>query len=159
MAQKKQQQRRVRVRDAEKSIWRPNDEDALSEYHANTGPDFERDVVVYTIFGSHDYLDEDNKPAIFDDGDIEAEDRDIAFAKVVRIDGGDPHYSVRRDSAGRILDPLGMFSERNHNKMRHHTQRRQWEWVEVNKRVFEYYVRYLETKNRAHYINAEREVF
>jgi len=150
---------KVRHNDIKSAIFRPKNPKNADTNDSSLGDNIERDVVVYTMSGENDYLDDSNNPILFSTKDIEAEDRDNAYAKTIRVNDNNLKYFVRRDSSGKFFDPIGMYSEKNHNKLRHHTQDRQWEWVEVNVKSFEYYLRYLTTRNKAHLINAEREDF
>jgi len=151
---------RVRPSDLREAIWRDSDkEDPISDDLAQFGNNIERYVEVFTLSGQHDFDDPDDYPALLSKDGIDAEDRPEAYAKIVIVNQGDPRYSIRRDAQGNFYDPLGLYSEGRHNKMTHHTQVRQWEWVETNKRAFEYYMRYLQTRNKAHFTNAQREAF
>jgi len=94
----------------------------------------------------------------YDDSDnvLPAEKRDEAFAKEVftreRV-----KYFVKRNSRGRFLNPMGMFSEMRHAKEMHSAGTAEWTYREVNKKVFVLYLTFLKTKNQAWLLNAERE--
>ncbi len=162
MDRKLQENQTVRVRDAENAIFHPNnvveEENIVSaEKHLGSAPD--REVTVYTVFGKHDYLDGHDFPILGDESDnVLAEDRDLAFAKEVSVDGRNSHYYIRRASNGRLFNPNGM-DEGRHNKFLHHSGKREFEYHQVNQRVFNFYKDFLKSKNPAHLRNAEREAF
>tara|TARA_Y100001963_G_scaffold160221_1_gene269143 strand:+ start:3905 stop:4294 length:390 start_codon:yes stop_codon:yes gene_type:complete len=100
----------------------------------------ERDVVAYTTL-----LEE-----------IE-EDAAAAYAKVIRVNGKATYY-VKQNKYGRLYNPSGMYSEGNESKQLRHAGRPNWVFRDVNKKVFDYYLKFLETKNEAWLNNAEREL-
>ena len=100
MDRKLQENQTVRVRDAENAIFKPNnvvEEENIVSAEKHLGQTPNRAVVVYTIFGKHDYLDGHDFPVLGDESnDISAEDRDLAFAKEVSVDGRNSHYYILR---------------------------------------------------------------
>lgn len=167
MSKKPQQKtQRVRLKDAEDSIYHPNQVVIQSnELDHDIGREPIRDVIVYTSIGYHDYLDGDDNPILGDDSstnpnnDVQlAEDRSIAFAKEVSIDGRNSNYYVKKASNGRFFDPWGI-DEGRHNKQLRHTGKGEFEYHTVNKRSFTFYVAFLRTHNTAQLRNAERENF
>lgn len=111
-----------------------------------------RETLCFTIFGKHDALSQDGNPV------IEDEDSPEVLAKIVWVNDGYPRYMVKRDSNGRLFNPLGM-DEGRHNKFLHHAGREQYEFRSVNKRAFDHYLYFLKTKNLSHLRTAEREIF
>lgn len=150
----------MRIGDAENAIHHPNSNVKIQgdEPNKNSGLPV-RDVIVYTSFGKHDYLDGDDNPIVADDSEeFVAEDRPLAFAKEVSVDGRNSSYHVKRASNGRFFDPWGI-DEGRHNKQLHHTGKTEFEYHSVNKRSFTFYVAFLRTHNPAQLRNAERENF
>lgn len=156
-----QETQRVRIKEAEEAIFNPNSVEIQDDApDINFGIDPVRDVIVYTSFGKHDYLDGDDNPILGDESENSlAEDRPLAFAKEVSVNGRNSSYYVKRASGGRFYNPQGIDDEGRHNKQLHHTGKSKFEYHTVNKRSFEFYVAFLRTRNLAQLRNAERENF
>lgn len=148
----KQNTNRVSARDLEGAIFRPNNE--VNE--ENTDRDFmeplEREVICFTIIGKQDYISRLDQPVLEDENHLDV------FAKIVVVNQGNPKYLVKRDSNGRLFNPLGI-DEGNHNKFIHSAGKDQYEFRSVNKKSFDHYVRFLSTKNLSHLRTAEQEIF
>lgn len=150
---------RESVRNAEvyKPAGKVQQEPIFPVQHA--GEVLDREAICYTMLGKHDMVDENNYPIVLDESEeLLAEDREITFAKKVRVMGRAWRYFIRRASNGRLLNPIGI-DEGRHNKQLHHAGRAESEYHEVNERVFMFYVNFLRSKNLAHLRNAEREAF
>tara|TARA_R110002020_G_scaffold162955_3_gene348897 strand:+ start:3561 stop:3950 length:390 start_codon:yes stop_codon:yes gene_type:complete len=100
----------------------------------------ERDVVAYTTL-----LEEVD------------EDASSAYAKTVRVNGRAIYY-VKQNKYGKLYNPNGMYSEGSESKQLRHAGRPNWVFRDVDKKVFDYYLKFLETKNEAWLNNAEREL-
>ena len=85
------------------------------------------------------------------------EDDSSAYAKTVRINNKTVYY-VKQDKYGNLYNPSGMYSEGNASKELRHAGRPNWVFRDVEKKVFDYYLKFLETKNEAWLTNAEREL-
>lgn len=143
---------RVSVRDIDSAIFRPSNNVKDPNIDNNFMEELDRDTVCFTIFGKHDYLDGNGMPIIDDEDNLNV------LAKIVVINNGYPKYMIKRDSNGRLFNPLGI-DEGGHNKFIHHAGKEQYEFRSVNKNAFSYYIQFLKTKNMAHLRTAEREVF
>tara|TARA_Y100000004_G_scaffold182631_1_gene229587 strand:+ start:1225 stop:1596 length:372 start_codon:yes stop_codon:yes gene_type:complete len=104
----------------------------------------------YTIFGEHEYLDENNFPKLKDGT------KDV-LAKSITIDDN-TRYFIKLGSHGKIYNPIGMFSEGTSNKFLSKIGKKAWEFKSVSPRVFDLYIKFLKTKNIAWLRNAEREM-
>ena len=147
---------RVRIKRAD--IFDPTAQVDTIEPDRDFGREPERDVVCYTFYGQHDYLDADDNPTLMDIDGVEAEERDLAFAKAVTVNGR-TRFFIKQGDNGRLFNPIGMTDQWTHNKFRHHTGSKQWNFVEVSPRAFGFYLDFLRTKNTAYHKNAEREAF
>ena len=150
---------RVRPRDTEGAIFRPNAEGiAGDEPDHRQGTHLEREVEVYTIFGKHDFLDGDDNPCVADDGeDTLAEDRDIAYAKTVSVNGRPDSFHIRTDNQGKFFNPMDIYGNSNsHSKRIHHTGERAFQYREVGVEAFQAYLAFLATKQQMHLRVAER---
>lgn len=104
----------------------------------------------YTIFGNHDYLDDDQNPRL-------NEETPKAFAKVV-ANGSKNRFFIKTGLYGKIYNPIGLYSENTHSKFLNKSGKPAWNFKEVNSKVFDMYVSFLRTKNLAWFNNAEREL-
>jgi hypothetical protein len=67
-------------------------------------------------------------------------------------------YYIKANSEGFLFNPWGMFSEGTEAKYEKGHGRLKWRFTEVNKRCFDFYNRFLESRNQAWLANAEREI-
>ena len=58
---------------------------------------------------------------------------------------------------GFIYDPWGIYSEGTQHKEARHAGKMAWSFRKVNKKCFNMYLTYLESKNKSFLNNAERE--
>lgn len=110
----------------------------------------QRVVECYTVFGEHKYMDDNNNPR------LDSEDK--ALAKKVSVDGGSPKFYIKVGTYGKIYNPIGLYSEGHSEKFLAKIGRKQFEFKEVNQKIFDMYVAFLSTKNLAWLNNAEREL-
>ncbi len=149
------------VRDSLKDcIYSPQENKPVKTFREKVKLD--REVVVFTLFGKHHDIDEHGYPILYDveyeDEQIEyAEDSANAYAKVVYIRGKSKYY-IKASSDGDMYNPIGLYEGGGKDTKRVNLGRPEWEFEEVRKRPFEFYINFLKTKNQAYLINAEREV-
>lgn len=110
-----------------------------------------RKVYTYTILGKHDSFDDDNNPI------IDEESKDVLAKKIVASDTK-TRYLIKVGPHGRIYNPIGIFSEGRGNNFSKRSGKPEWEFTEVNQKVFDIYLCFLRTKNVAHLNIAEREL-
>lgn len=72
--------------------------------------------------------------------------------------GKKTNYYAKVGHDGRLFDPLGMYTEGHSKKQMRHAGKPMWALKPVNKRVFDNYVEFLKTKNKAWINNAQREL-
>lgn len=104
----------------------------------------------YTIFGNHVYLDDNGNPRV-------NEDSKNTFAKCVSSENG-TRYFIKVGLYGKIFNPIGLYSEGRQNKFLSKAGKKEYDYKEVNQKVFDLYVNFLRTKNQAWLNNAEREL-
>jgi len=83
------------------------------------------------------------------------------FAKKVTINsknGLRDVYYMKVGQNGVAFDPWGTFSEGSQHQFARLQGKDVWNFVEVSKRAFEFYKTFLQTRNKAWKINAEREM-
>ena len=66
-------------------------------------------------------------------------------------------FFVKRGRHGKLYNPIGIYSEGTANRQLRHTGRFEWEFKESTEKVFNFYIKFLKTKNSAWLNNAERE--
>lgn len=104
----------------------------------------------YTLYGKHNQLDEYGQPV------CNSTSPDL-LAKTT-LAGDKKTYWVKVGEHGRVYNPIGMYSEGKHNKFTNRSGKNEFEFRKVNKKVFDFYVNFLRTKNLAWLHNAEREM-
>lgn len=103
----------------------------------------------FTILGSHDYIDKDNRPCT-------NTETNLTFAKIVSKNQNTKFF-IKTGTYGRIYNPMGMFSEGKENKFNAKIGKKEFEFKQVNQKIFDMYINFLSTKNIAWLNNAERE--
>jgi len=149
--------KRINLTDVEKSIFRPN------EVENTTKTDLAcPNIIVYTVKGQQDEFDEQNCPVLNDsvydrNGKktvVLAEDLEEAYAKQV-FKQGTKHYFAKTNGRGDLYNQYDLYAEGNAKKTRPNGEPI-WKWQEVTQRVFELYLSFLKTGNRAWHANAQR---
>lgn len=118
------------------------------------------ETVVFTIKGKQNDLDDNDYPILWDvqyedSGKlVQAETREEAYA-MKRSNCGVVNYYVKMAS-GTILNPNSMYAEFKHQK-RSKIGEKIYQFQRVGKKVFEYYLQFLKTKNATWLANAQRE--
>ena len=108
------------------------------------------EVKTYTILGEHDYIDKQNYPRV-------EPESNKALAKTV-ASGRKTRYFVKIGAYGALFNPMGMFSEGKQNKFLAKIGKNEFEFKEVNSRIFDLYLNFLTSKNTAWLNNAQREM-
>jgi len=153
---------RVRPSDLHQAMHTTKEQGRVVSNQAPSG-----EVLVFTITGKEDdrvtlsgNVDVvDGYPLLFDeeldDGSVViAENRNEAYAKLEATDTG-VYYYIKRGPNGHFFNPIGLYDEGKHQKR--HAGESVWVFKEVNKRAFEYYLKFLQNRNKAWLTNAERE--
>jgi hypothetical protein len=109
-----------------------------------------RNVECYTILGQQNYLDDMDRPRI--------DDEDDALAKSVNVDNKPTRFYIKVGTYGKIYNPIGLYSEGQSKKFLAKIGRKEFEFKEVNQKIFDLYINFLSTKNTAWLVNAEREM-
>jgi hypothetical protein len=103
----------------------------------------------YTILGQHDFIDSLNNPRL--------NNENFALAKKITNNNVSKYY-VKIGAYGRLFNPMGMFSEGKNEKFLSKIGRKEYEFKQVNNRIFDMYLSFLSSKNIAWLNNAEREM-
>lgn len=104
----------------------------------------------FTLIGQHEYIDSDNNPRL-------NTEKSNACAKKV-ISDKSTKYFIKTGLYGKVYDPIGLYSEGTGAKFLARAGKKAWDFTQVNSKVFEMYLAFLRTKNKAWLTNAEREL-
>lgn len=125
-----------------------NMEEYIFSMRENKKPENKKSsVAFYTIYGEHDFIDEQGNPRIKSDSNPGLLARKI----------GNQFY-IRVGLYGKIFNPIGMYSEGQQNKFLTKVGKEAYSFSKVNQKVFDMYLNFLRTKNLAWLHNAEREM-
>lgn len=102
--------------------------------------------VYYTAVGNQDYIDDDGNTR-------HTKEQDDTFAKMVN-----GKFFIKVGLDNRAYNPIGLFSEGQHNKILSKIGKNEFIYKKVNQRVFELYLSFLRTKNIAWLNNTNREL-
>lgn len=104
----------------------------------------------FTLIGKHEYVDENHNPR------ASKETKEVCAKKV--IGEKTTKFYIKTGLYGKIYDPIGLFSEGTGSKILTRSGKKAWEFKQVNSKVFDMYISFLRTKNKAWLNNAEREL-
>lgn len=104
----------------------------------------------YTLIGQHEFLDTDKNPR------TQTEKSTVCAKKI--ITDKTTKFFIKTGVYGKIYDPIGLYSEGTAAKFLARAGKKAWEFKEVNSKVFNMYLSFLKTKNKAWLTNAEREL-
>lgn len=67
-------------------------------------------------------------------------------------------YYIKIASDGSLFDPWGMYSEGTQGAYDKEKGRSKWSFVEVNENSFNFYIKFLQSRNNSWLMNAKREI-
>lgn len=105
----------------------------------------------YTILGDQDFIDEDSRPR-------SNTDSSKVVAKSLSTQNNKERLYIKVGTYGKIFNPMGLFSEGKNNKFIAKVGKKEFEFKQVNNKIFNLYLNFLSTKNLAWLNNAEREM-
>jgi hypothetical protein len=109
-----------------------------------------QDIEYYTMLGDHDFIDDNQRPRA-------KKEKSGVVAKQITKNTNKKLY-IKIGTYGKIFNPMGMFSEGKNEKFLAKIGRKEFEFKEVNQKVFDMYLNFLSSKNLAWLNNAEREM-
>tara|TARA_R100000656_G_C3947095_1_gene127738 strand:+ start:926 stop:1366 length:441 start_codon:yes stop_codon:yes gene_type:complete len=87
---------------------------------------------------------------------------DECYAKLVVIKRSEDNYYskyfIKIGVDGQIFNPWGMFSEGTQGQFNKVLGKPKWDFTEVKEKCFEFYIKFLQSRNNAWLNNAEREI-
>jgi hypothetical protein len=112
----------------------------------------DEDIVAefFTLSGMEDFLDKEDYPR----AKVES---DSVFAKRTKRKNGTTKYTIRLSNTGKLYNPVSILGQETNNSFLNRVCRSNNKFAEVNQKVFNWYVKFLQTKNVAWLNNAERE--
>ena len=108
------------------------------------------DTIVYTVLGKEENQDSDGNPLISD------KDAPHACAMKSPVSKQYKYYIKRGGTGNRLFNPVDNLTNQTGAEVYNGVPR--WQYREVNKTAFDYYLFFLKTKNPKYYTLAEREV-
>jgi len=120
-------------------------------FHQTPQQEDKRVVDYFTLLGNNDWVDDDGRPRA-------NEENQFTVAKIVQVNKNPPKYYIKVGAYGKIYNPIGLYSEGRNTKFLSKIGKKEFEYTEVNQRVFDMYATFLKTKNMAWLNNAEREL-
>lgn len=114
-------------------------------YTSSSSP--ERDSAGHYIFDNPEIIDSSDKKC-------------YAKKKLIKKNDGSENYKyyIKTGVEGFVFNPWGMFDEGTEGNYARNRGRSKWSFSEVNKKCFDFYIRFLQSRNKAWLSNAEREV-
>lgn len=119
--------------------------------YKNAPQSSEEEQVCYTILGQNDKLDSHGYPIISDP------DNKHVFAKHINRQTGLSKYMIRLDSSGKLFNPVSIYGIEKEKTFLDRICRSNTKFKEVNQKVFNMYLKFLQSKNISWLNNAERE--
>jgi hypothetical protein len=108
------------------------------------------DTEYFTIIGKHEYIDNNKNPR------VSKETPEVCAKKIVGEEK--TKFYIKTGLYGKVYDPIGLFSEGTGAKFLARSGKKAWNFKQVSSRVFDMYLSFLKTKNKAWLTNAEREL-
>lgn len=105
---------------------------------------------LYTIVGLEEFLDDNNTPRL-------SNDSELVFAKKTLRKDGTIKYTLKLSNSGKLYNPVSMYGKEQETTFLNRVCRSNNKFIEVNQKVFDWYIQFLKTKNTAWLNNAERE--
>ena len=102
----------------------------------------------YTYIGEEDYIDDHHNPRLHADDDR-------TLAKKIFRDDGSYKLMIKCDSYNKPCDPTNPVHPTNKTVT---SYKRGYKFNSVNNKSFEYYVKFLQTRNKSWLLNTEREL-
>ena len=101
----------------------------------------------YVLLGNEDFVDENNNLR-------STEDCEKVLAKKIYRDNGSQKLMIKCDSYNRPLNPENQITS---NKTVS-SYKSGYKFINVSQKAFEYYIKFLQTKNQSWLLNTEREL-
>jgi hypothetical protein len=128
-------------------IYKPN-----SVFDGEIDPHSSNVEEYFTLIGSEDFIDNNSLARL----KIDSEEH--TFAKKVVRKNGTTKYMVKLSNSGKLHNPVSIYGVDTDRSFLNRVCRSNNKFKEVNQRAFEWYLKFLNSKNLAWLNNAEREM-
>lgn len=88
---------------------------------------------------------------------LKDKDSENVFAKKILRKNGTYKYMIRLSSNGKLFNPVSIYGQEQDNSFLNRVCRSNNKFTEVNSKTFDWYTKFLNSKNVAWLNNAERE--
>ena len=105
----------------------------------------------FTLVGREDFMDNGFSK-------LKQDDNENVFAKKILRKDGSVRYMVKISSNGKLYNPLSIYGMEPDKSFLNRVCRSNKKFKEVNSKAFDWYLKFLTTKNMAWLNNAEREM-
>ena len=106
----------------------------------------------YTVAGLEDFLDSNSNPRVND------QDNAKVLAKKIMREDGSVRYWIKLTNNSKLYNPFSIYGEEKNSSFLDRVCRNTGnKFREVSSRTFDFYLKFLQTKNAAWFNNAERE--
>jgi hypothetical protein len=106
----------------------------------------------FTLIGMEDFIDEVSTARIKDELS-----QDKIFAKKITRKNGNIKYMIRLANNAKLYNPISIYGKEKGNVFLDNVCRSDKKFKEVNEKTFNWYIKFLNTKNISWLNNAERE--
>lgn len=117
--------------------------------YAKETSSIDNDELCYTMVGLESFVDDDELPR--------TNDNDKIFAKRVARPNGTTKYLIRLGANGKLFNPVSIYGIEQQKTFLDRICRSDKRFKEVSSKTFEYYTKFLTTKNTTLLYHAERE--
>lgn len=117
--------------------------------YAKENTESESQEIGYTMIGLESFLDDDELPR--------TNNTDKIFAKKVCRNNGTTKYMIKLGTNGKLFNPVSIYGMEQQNAFLDRVCRSDKRFKEVSSKTFNYYTKFLTTKNTSLLFNAERE--
>lgn len=107
---------------------------------------------LFTLIGMEDFVDESSLARIKDELS-----QDKIFAKKIIRKNGSNKYMIRLANNAKLYNPLSIYNKEKINVFLDNVCRSDKKFKEVNEKTFNWYIKFLNSKNISWLNNAERE--
>lgn len=107
----------------------------------------------YSTIQDYDFIDQDNNPRISSESD------NRVLAKIKYKSNNKEKYLIKIDNNKKLYNPMSPLSENRENQLLNQYMESSNTFMEVSKKVFDYYLTFLRTSNPSWIHNAEREAY
>ena len=130
---------RINQTEADKAIHSTKENRKNKPVESYHDPTPEKDIIFYSFLGDHDYLEQNEFPAVYE------EDSRVLAKKTIgpRIDT----YEIKFDHHNQMFNPIGLYTNKSDKIFLRKRDIERQRFVKVDKDVFENYVKFLSTKN------------